>query len=168
MRIYVFSDTHGDLRAMELVLGKDKPDVVMHLGDYGGDIDNIGIMYPDVEIHAVHGNCDAYKDYGREKYVNVAGKIIYLTHGYQFELDTKMYLSAGGSEMVSHASRGGAEIVLFGHTHVPLISRERGITVMNPGSAAFDKNRSPYPTFGYIEIFENDIVCKILGVELYQ
>ena len=37
MRIFVFSDTHGDTSGMDLVLSRTKPDIIIHCGDGADD-----------------------------------------------------------------------------------------------------------------------------------
>ena len=61
--------------------------------------------------------------------VEVAGHRIFLTHGHLFNvrLDTGMLAEA--------ARTTGADIVVYGHTHIALV--EHGdVTVLNPGSIA--------------------------------
>jgi len=79
MRIFVFSDTHGDTSGMELVLSKMKPDVIIHCGDGAGDALEIQKKYPDIDVHIVRGNYgdDNYASMEHEKYLQIMGHTIY-------------------------------------------------------------------------------------------
>jgi hypothetical protein len=162
LKIFVFSDTHGDLRGVERVLDKTRPNVIIHLGDAGNDADNIGYAFPDIEIHAVRGNSDYIGSHPREKLIATGGKNIYLTHGHLFNLKNDLTQWKPDGKIVVHAAGAGADIVLFGHTHVPYLGFERGMHIMNPGSASTNKNISPHPTCGVIELNGNDIMCKLI------
>jgi putative phosphoesterase len=53
---------------------------------------------------------------------------IWLTHGYK-------YLQDGGlDDLVWWGKNFGVQIVVFGHTHVPLFKKVQGIYLFNPGS----------------------------------
>lgn len=49
----------------------------------------------------------------------------------------------------------GANIILFGHTHVPLILEEDNIRIMNPGSVSYPRGVDRIKTFGIIDIAKN-------------
>ena len=130
MRIFVVSDTHGDLKnAIELydrALTGGPVDFIIHCGDFYSD----GIRLAQVcgqMVYAVHGNCDGH--YGEEFRIveTPAGKIIVI-HGHNedvdFSLDNAAYL----------ARREECSMVCFGHTHKPTIKEHHGILFVNPGS----------------------------------
>lgn len=48
----------------------------------------------------------------------------------------------------------GADIVLFGHTHVHINLLHDNIIILNPGSPSFPRGMSRTKTFGLIEIGE--------------
>ena len=45
----------------------------------------------------------------------------------------------------------GAALVVFGHSHIPLIERAGGMTLLNPGSPTW-KRRQPYPTYAVMTV----------------
>ena len=48
-----------------------------------------------------------------------------------------------------------ADIVLFGHSHLPIIEEYDGLTLMNPGSISHGMGRVD-KTLGYIELFDDN------------
>jgi putative phosphoesterase len=45
----------------------------------------------------------------------------------------------------------GADLVVFGHSHIPLDAEERGLRIFNPGSPT-DRRRQPHGTVGVLSI----------------
>ena len=167
MRIFVFSDTHGDCEGVELVLSKSRPDLLIHLGDYVGDAARIRENYPDIEVvHVCDGSDDGAIEH--EMFINICGKRIFLAHGEQFSHGKGVTRSDPESEIVTFALQNHVDIVLYGHTHTPLLSYERGVFVMNPGSALTDSKYGAWPTFGTVEIFDDNVVAKILSIEMFR
>ena len=130
MRIFVVSDTHGDIRdAMELydrAVEAGPIDFIIHCGDYYGD----GIKLARLvgrEVYAVHGNCDGY--YGEEFQIaeTPAGKIL-IIHGHNEDVD----FSLDNAAYLAHREECG--MVCFGHTHKATIKEHNGILFVNPGS----------------------------------
>ena len=170
MRIFVFSDTHGDMSGMDLVLSKTKPDVIIHCGDGVNDALNIQEKYSDIEVHIVRGNYgDDNHDIEHEKYLQFMGHTIYFTHGDKFNVHgASTTKSSLRSEIVEYAKQHGANIVLHGHTHLATFSFDKGVYLLNPGSASLKQPYDFKPSFGCIEMYENNVIFKILSVEVFQ
>ena len=169
MRIFVFSDTHGDMSGMDLVLSKTKPDVIIHCGDGVDDALEIQKKYPDIDVHMVRGSdgVDNY-DIEYEKYLHIMGHTIYFTHGDKFNHGAGVTRSNPKSEIVEYAKQHGANIVLHGHTHSATFSFDRGVYLLNPGSASLKPPYDFKPSFGCIELYEDNVIFKILSVEIFQ
>ena len=60
MKILVFSDSHGVKEPMLAAIEEQKPDMVLHLGDYVRDAEAIAAYFPSLDLRYVRGNCDAY------------------------------------------------------------------------------------------------------------
>ena len=56
----------------------------------------------------------------------------------------------------------GADVLLFGHTHVPLVDYDGALWVMNPGAAG-DYTR---PTCGLLTIREGAVICSVQNISL--
>jgi uncharacterized protein len=54
-----------------------------------------------------------------------------------------------------------ADLVVFGHSHIPLDVPEGAVRLFNPGSPTW-KRRQPRPTFGWIEVVEDRVRTRIV------
>jgi predicted phosphodiesterase len=50
-------------------------------------------------------------------------------------------------------AEGEAELIIFGHSHSPWLTTERGVVLFNPGSPT-DKRREPLYSYGILELAE--------------
>lgn len=153
MKIFVVSDTHGSiedfLREIETM---KKPDLIIHLGDYVDDGLKIEKIMG-IRTIIVKGNGDYFhRDYDEDKLIALNDKKIFITHGHNYNVRYGVdNLSYKGQEVE-------ADLILFGHTHIPIIIEDKGRIIMNPGSPTQPRNYDGKKTFGIIEIGE-----KILG-----
>jgi putative phosphoesterase len=56
-----------------------------------------------------------------------------------------------------------ADIVVFGHSHMPMVEEYDGLLLFNPGSPT-DKRRQPKATMGLIEIVAGKISPQIIEI----
>ncbi len=118
MGILIVSDSHGRAHKLTEVLERQirRPDLVIHLGDGARDL--AVVEERGIPFYSVRGNCD-YSLHGidfpfpEECLVSVGGHLSFLTHGAEYGV------KGGLGRLVAAAARNGAELVLFGHTHVP-------------------------------------------------
>lgn len=128
MRLGVIADTHGLLRP-EVLEVFAKVDHILHAGDVGkGEVlRELEALAP---VTAVYGNIDGMEIRTRLPRVatlRLDGFDIVVTHGDQFGSPTPAKLVAAYPR---------AEVLVFGHTHRPLLELvDRTVTVMNPGGA---------------------------------
>ena len=155
MRFLVVSDTHHNSGALlDLVLSL-KPSVnkLLFLGDGLRDLDDIESVFPDLGILAVRGNCDFSGTAPADLLFFEQDIGIYMTHGHTFGVRQST------APLVEHAESLGASVALFGHTHIPYLSFDGSVHLMNPGSLA--QPRMGGPTYGIIEITDGKITCHI-------
>jgi uncharacterized protein len=57
-----------------------------------------------------------------------------------------------------------ARVVIFGHSHIPLIEDQDGLLLLNPGSPT-DKRRQPRHTFGVLRAEEGEVRAEIKVLE---
>jgi len=158
MRILVVSDTHGKRdRLSRAILAQSKAEVVIHLGDCISDIDLIRYEFPEKMFTGVAGNCDFGRTEFYQDMITLDGKKIFYTHGHKFGV------KGGHGVLVEYARRQGADICLFGHTHVPVTSYQDGLYVMNPGSLG--EPRNGLPTYGIIDIVRGGVVTNIVEMK---
>lgn len=128
MKVLIVSDTHRDDRNLEKVIGKVGPiDHFIHLGDAEGS----EFYYEQIvncPIHIVSGNCDFYSDLPREEEFMLGKYRVLITHGHYY------HVAFGTEELKQIARERGYDIVMYGHTHRPLVESEGGVTIVNPGS----------------------------------
>ena len=117
-----------------------KPQQVIHLGDMISDAEEVARHYPKLPFCMVPGNCDGwFTTVPLKKQITLEGRSILLSHGHRWDV------KAATSQAIADARAVGVDILLFGHTHIPLCQQlEDGLWMMNPGPA-----RSSY---GLIEI----------------
>ena len=86
----------------------------------------------------------------REKEIELGGKKIWLTHGHNY------YVSLDLKVIEQEAVARGMDIVMFGHTHRPVIIVEDNITLINPGSISYPRQADGIPTYIILEINDNN------------
>ena len=162
MKLLIASDIHGSAYyAKKLVEAykQENADRLVLLGDilYHGPRNPLPEGYSPKEviellnplakeILAVRGNCDSEVDQmvlafpmmADYALLHVDGVSIFATHGHLYNTDQLPPLPAG-------------EILLHGHTHVPVCEKGEGYIYLNPGSLSIPKENSPhgYMTFEF-------------------
>ena len=140
MKLLVTSDTHGRLGRVFTLLETLAPSLngIIHLGDMVGDAEEISRSYPSLPVYRVRGNCDGYMATPDEALLELDGAKIFITHGHRYNVDrTRDVLAYKALEQ-------GAQLALYGHTHVPRIEELGKITVANPGSPTLPRGGSGY------------------------
>lgn len=127
-RIYtvgLIADTHGLLRP-DVFAALDGVDIILHAGDVGGGgiLDELSIIAP---VLAVAGNTDPPGDprLPESRIYEVNSTKIHLSHGHEIGSPTPAALFARYDET----------IIVYGHTHRQLVTREESRWAINPGAA---------------------------------
>lgn len=146
MRILVVSDTHKKHENLKRVLENVSPvDLLIHLGDAEGYEDMIGEM-AGCPMEIVAGNNDFFSRLPREKELEIGKYRILITHGHHY------YVGAGISDIMREAEGRGMDIVMFGHTHVPLIEYGEHVIALNPGSLSYPRQEGKRPSYLLMDI----------------
>lgn len=162
MRIGVVSDIHGDYHALEVVVKRIKPvDLLIHAGDGASEIHRLSRRFPVAQIRAVSGNCDLSvftgSPFPKEVFFSLQGWNIFLTHGHLYGVKTDLdRIRVRGRQL-------GADLVIFGHTHLPILVKEGGLILFNPGSLSAARCYEQ-PSYGLLEITPEGIDGEILYV----
>ena len=135
MKIGLVSDSHGGTGALDLMLSRPEARGIklwLFAGDVALDGEYLDMVTPEnVEVIKVAGNNDwpgtSLPDY---ETLDVAGHTILLTHGHIFGVNF------GRQKLAQAAQDVGADIAVYGHTHVAEYTEIAGITVLNPGSVS--------------------------------
>lgn len=129
LKILVFSDSHRSRGGMLDAIEAQSPDLVIHLGDLQEDAEEIGYAYPKLPLISVPGNCDGWTMEPTIRLVTIERHKLLLSHGHLWQV------KQGHTRAMLEAHKAGADILLFGHTHVAYCEQVDGIWVMNPGAA---------------------------------
>ncbi len=135
LEILIFSDSHGNVAPMRrAIAAHPEAKYVLFCGDGLRDIETVEEAFPEKIFLSVRGNCDLFlsTDTPTERVFTLGGRSILLTHGHLLGVKGSYGVAA------SHAHDAGAELLIFGHTHLPYEGRmETGdgvIHLFNPGS----------------------------------
>jgi putative phosphoesterase len=144
MRLGVIADTHGVLRPEVFEVFR-AVDHIVHAGDLG-PLDLLAELESLAPVTAVYGNTDDLEVRARlprVARVELDGFDVVVTHGDQFGSPTP--------ERV-HQAFPDAQILVFGHTHRPLLTLvDVVVTVMNPGGAG-PRRFGLAPSVGILEL----------------
>ncbi|PLX40618.1 MAG: hypothetical protein C0608_08770 [Deltaproteobacteria bacterium] len=161
MKIGVLSDTHlaGVTPAFKSLLNEElgEADIIVHAGDHVG----AGIMeyleFMDRRpYYGVAGNMDPVAISSvlpREVSFEAGGLLFGVIHGWGAPSDIL-------SSVKGHFAKL-PDVVIFGHSHLPLIERVEGTLFVNPGSA-FDKRYAPSRSVAIIDVAEGEAEAYIL------
>ena len=153
MKICVFSDSHGYVNNMLRAIQNEQPDMIIHLGDGTSDLAVVARKYPDLPTECVRGNCDSFSTALMALNTTIAGKRFYAVHGHMFDVKVDPEIR----RLKLTAMENDADIVLYGHTHMPYKDRSWAMEILNPGSCG----EVPMPTYGIITIANSAIKTEI-------
>lgn len=146
MTILVVSDSHGDTDALLQAAEQTKPDWILHAGDHCYDCDIYEELMPQIPVRAVRGNCDrGARELDTDEFV-LGGKRFFMVHGHEYGVKGNL------NSMLTAALYREADVVIFGHTHRPLLEEFEGMLVLNPGAIGYGNG-----SYGVITV-ENGMV----------
>lgn len=149
MRILIVSDTHRRDGNLTWVLDKTGPvDMLIHCGDVEGSEEFIREI-AGCPVHMVLGNNDFFSDLPREEEFMIGSYKVWLTHGHNY------YVSMGNETIKEEALSRGADIVMYGHTHKPVIDLGKNlmdVTAINPGSLSYPRQDGRRPSYILMEL----------------
>ena len=125
MLLGLVSDTHGLVRP-EIFAALQGVELILHAGDVGGS-DVLAELGAIARVRAVYGNTDSPGEPGLAVDIGlrIDGVTIHVSHGHELGRPTPEGLLA----------RYDADVIVYGHTHRPLIERSGQRLVVNPGAA---------------------------------
>ena len=158
MLAVVVADTHIPRRAKALPEGLTphlkRADLVLHAGDLLVEnvLYELGAYAP---VRAVRGNVDGWD--------------VRLPETLEFELGgVPVAMTHDSGQSKGRRSRmrrrfPGARVVVFGHSHIPLLEDEDGLMLLNPGSPT-DKRRQPEHTFALLRVEDGEVSAEIVAL----
>ena len=152
MKVLVVSDTHRKNDNYFTVLQMHKPDMVIHCGDSEGS-EYALTEAADCPVQIVLGNNDFFSELPRELELEVGPYKVWVTHGHNY------YVSMGNENIKREAIARGADIVMYGHTHRPVVDLEDDeVIAINPGSLSYPRQEGRRPSYIIMEIDRFDEV----------
>ena len=148
MKILVVSDTHRQNYNYYKVLKMHQPDMLIHCGDIEGCEKEL-TEAAGCPVKMVLGNNDFFSELPREQEFNIGKYKVWLTHGHNY------YVSMGTELIKQEAVARRMDIVMFGHTHRPLVDIDRNIIAINPGSLSYPRQEGRRPSYIIMEMDRN-------------
>ena len=127
------------------VLEMHPPDMVIHCGDAEGSEYALSSA-AECPVYIVLGNNDFFSDLPREITLDIGSYKVWVTHGHNY------YVSMGNETIKKEAIDRGVDIVLYGHTHRPVIDIDDDIIAVNPGSLSYPRQEGRQPSYAIMEI----------------
>lgn len=155
MKIGIISDTHGLLRAQVFEVF-DGVEHILHAGDVG-DPDILVELAAIAPVTAVWGNVDGMEIRARVPEVarlELGGVRAAVVHGMQFGSPTPQKVAA------AHPDAG---LVVFGHSHRPLIQQVGPTLAVNPGSAGPRRFKDPV-TVALAEVEDGKVQARLVDL----
>lgn len=151
MRLLVVSDSHGLEDELTNIFNRHEREIeeAFHCGDSQLSATNANLqMY-----RVVRGNCDFGNELPLEIVRETSGGRVLCVHGHK--QDVKYSLTRLGYEAEEH----GANIVLYGHSHVAEAILAEGVLYVNPGSIRMPRGRLER-TYAIIEVNGRDVSVR--------
>lgn len=152
MLIAVFSDSHGNVEPMCRAVEEHRPDMVLHLGDYARDAEDLQRHFPGLDIRYVRGNCDTWGcDAPEELSFRIDRVPVLMVHGHRQSVKFSL------EPLANKVHFSGARLGLFGHTHQSEYKKMGDVTLFNPGSVGMGRQ-----TYGLITVKGEEFQCKLM------
>ncbi|MCA0174133.1 metallophosphoesterase family protein [Bacillus sp. RAR_GA_16] len=153
MNVIIVSDTHMPRMAKQLpeVLRKEllQADLIIHLGDW-----QTKQVYEELKSYApvtgVYGNVDEaffIENFNEKLVLELETHLIGMTHGHGKGKTTE-------KRAIAQFENDEVEMILFGHSHIPLHKEYEGKILFNPGSPT-DKRKQSHYSFGKLIVNRN-------------
>jgi len=163
VRVVVLADTHSPRRWRRCPPTVAKylrgADLILHAGDVC-TVDVLGELSAYAPVRAVRGNNDGadIAAWGAPETLewDLAGLAVAMVHD-----------SGRASGRCARLRRQfpAAQLVVFGHSHIPLDQAGDGLRIFNPGSPT-DRRRQPHGTFGLLHIEDGSLIkAQIISVD---
>lgn len=130
MRMVVLSDSHNDKEMLKQIIAEHRNDtsLFVFLGDGIDEFEDITQFDSKIKSVKVKGNCDFDTNADTYELLDFAGKKIFATHGDLYGVKD------GLNKIKQTAIEKGADICLYGHTHIQHQEIDGSLIVINPGA----------------------------------
>jgi hypothetical protein len=101
-------------------------------------------------VKIVLGNNDFFSSLPRELVLDIGPYRVWVTHGHNY------YVSMGNENIKREAMAREMDVVLYGHTHRPVIDTEGDVIAVNPGSISYPRQEGRLPSYVIMELDDMD------------
>lgn len=158
MRIVVVSDSHNNFGALcRIVRSQPAADCFIHLGDGEEEFEDLRALYPGKVMLGVRGNCDWSSCTKTQDTLLCGGIKIFYTHGHLFGV------KSGLDKLKEYARAQGAQVALFGHTHIGCATYDSGLYLLNPGSVSHCPRVEL--SYGVLDITEAGVAAHLVPLK---
>ena len=146
MKIGITGDTHGSAQAIRKILQRTPPvELWLHTGDHAADANMLHNL-TGIKTVCVRGNCDLLDNNARyDEFLVVENFKLWLTHGHKYIQWQEQ------ADLGYWAKQLDQDIVIYGHTHIPLNAYYGGALLLNPGSPSRPRGGSK-PCFAVLTL----------------
>jgi putative phosphoesterase len=117
-------------------------DLLLHAGDVGElwVLDELSWIAPVIAVHGNDDTADAQRELPYQQVIVVAGQRILLTHAHYPDRAEELASRVDDAwepklaRRAAMARSAGAQIAVFGHTHIPMAVEYDGVLLINPGA----------------------------------
>jgi len=156
LTVGLISDTHGLLRPEVLGVFEGVAHIV-HAGDVGSTeiLDELRAIAPVTSVWGNTDDWDVREAVPEIATVELGGVRIAVIHGQQF---------GSPSPSLVAGAHPGADLIVFGHSHKPVIERVGPVLAVNPGSAGPRRFGSPV-TVALATISGGEVSARLVPLE---
>lgn len=156
IKLVIMSDSHGDFRSVYEIVERhiNEKCIFIHLGDGAREVEDLRMLYTNIDLRSVSGNCDFYSMDPTEAEICHDGKKVFFTHGHTYGV------KYSDRELKNAARARGASLVIHGHTHIPKEDYDDGLYVLCPGSVS--RNRTGGSSYAVVEVGAAGVLTNII------
>lgn len=163
LRLVAVADTHSRPHPEAAArIAALSPDAILHAGDIG-DLAVLTELGKLAKVIAVRGNIDEHAP-GLPDVITVDVRAGEASAFKLLLLHIAVYGPRIRADAAKLADERGAKLIVCGHSHVPFVGRDRGLTVFNPGSIGPRRMHLPI-VFGVLEIKAGKLSLKHVDCE---
>lgn len=160
MKVIITGDTHlpgrGSNLPKYLLDACAGADLIIHTGDWRTP-EALETLLNYAEVRGVYGNIDGediIEIMPDRQLIEFGGLRIGVVHGHGEKKTTEQ-------RAVDAFSEERVDVIVFGHSHIPVIKYSKEILLMNPGSPT-DKRKLPFYSFIELKITDDEVRPELI------
>ena len=164
--VAVFADTHGNQgELLDAISNNGHINRIIHVGDGVLDGEAVAKKFG-IDFFAVAGNEDLGLGFPDKRILTINGWAFLLLHGHQTDINPyqpKALWEQHIHELCRTAVQAHARVLLFGHTHQPMLVQKEDVILCNPGDQHRGSNEAA--TFALLTVRADSLDCRIMKKE---